>query len=54
MRPFFPDFENRGPKYVSELTYWESKLHKRDWMTEELPPKDLAGFVRLSNSVSQS
>ena len=35
---FHPDWEdNAAPKYISELTYWESKCHKGDWMTKELP-----------------
>ena len=49
---FFPDFNDpAAPKYVSELTYWESKSHKGDCMTKELQPKTfndalkLAGFV---------
>jgi hypothetical protein len=56
---FFPNKGDPGsPNYWSELTYWESKSHKGDWMTKELPPKDferasaLAGFVPL-HSLSQ-
>ena len=52
---FHPDWEDQvAPKYLSELTYWESKSHKGDWMTKELPPKHfqdastLAGFVHPS------
>ena len=34
---FHPDREDQvAPKYLSELTYWESKSHKGDWMTKEL------------------
>jgi hypothetical protein len=54
---FFPDKSDPdAPKYWSELTYWESKSHKGDWMTKELSPKDfdkaaqLAGFVPLSST----
>ena len=42
-----------SPKYVAELSYWESKAHKGDWMTKELAPryfehaKALAAFVPL-------
>ena len=49
---FHPNWEDQAaPKYVSELSYWESKSHKGDWVTKELPPKgfkhalDLPGFV---------
>ena len=49
---FHLDFnDDAAPKYLAELGYWESKSHKGDWMTKELPPKDfshalsLAGFV---------
>ena len=52
MKYSIPNWEdNAAPKYVSEQNYWESKSHKGDWMTKELPPKDfkhaleLAGFV---------
>ena len=47
---FFPDRNEGSPKYWSQITYWESKLHKGDWMTKELSPspfekaKRLAGF----------
>ena len=38
---FFPDNSNPDcPHHVSELTYWESKAHKGDWMTKELDSKD--------------
>jgi len=49
---FFPDWtDDAAPKYLSELSYWESAAHKGDWLTKELAPKDfqravaLAGFV---------
>ena len=49
---FFPDWEDQcAPKYLSEISYWESKSHKEDWMTKELGPrefqaaKSLAGFI---------
>ena len=48
---FFPDLNEGSPRYWSQITYWESKLHKGDWMTEELSTssyekaKRLAGFI---------
>ena len=54
---FRPVWEDQVvPKYLSELTYWESASHKGDWMTKELSSKDfqktvlLAGFVPLPSS----
>ena len=51
---FYPDLTDKdAPKYWSELTYWESKSHKGDWMTKELPPTDfdkarqMAGYAPL-------
>ena len=48
---FFPDKTQGSPRYWAEITYWDTKLHKGDWMTKELAPKAfeqawlLAGFV---------
>ena len=58
---FFPDLNDpAAPKYVSELTYWESKSHKGDCMTKELQPKafndamKLAGFVHPGKASRQA
>ena len=49
---FFPDFDDAGaPKYVAELAYWESKLHKGDWMTKELQPGPFQDAVKLAGFV---
>ena len=49
---FYPEVGNpSAPKYWSELTYWESKSHKGDWMTKELPPKDFEKAVALAGMV---
>ena len=48
---FFPDLNEGSPQYWAQINYWESKLHKGDWMTKELPPasfekaKRLAGYI---------
>ena len=48
---FYPDKTQGSPRYWAEITYWDTKLHKGDWMTKELAPKAfeqawlLAGFV---------
>ena len=49
---FHPNWEDDcAPKYLAEMTYWESQSHKGDWMTKELSPasfekaKRLAGFI---------
>ena len=48
---FHPNWDDQvAPKYLSELTYWESKSHKGDWMTKELPPKDFLNAVSLAGS----
>ena len=39
---------------MSELTYWESKSHKGDWMTKELSPKDFANASILAGFVDPS
>ena len=39
MRPFFPDKTQGTHRYWAELTYWDPKHHKGDWMTKELAPK---------------
>ena len=50
---FCPNKSDGPPGYWSQLTYWESGLHKGDWMTKELNPnsfetaKRLAGFRLL-------
>jgi hypothetical protein len=50
---FFPDKNEGTPRYWAQLAYWESGLHKGDWMTKELNPsafekaKRLAGFREL-------
>ena len=50
---FHPEWEdNAAPKYLAELAYWESKSHKGDWMTKELPPKDFCHAVSLAGFVS--
>ena len=36
---FFPDKTQGSPRYWAEITYWDTKLHKGDWMTKELAPK---------------
>ena len=35
---FFPDRSEGSPRYWSQINYWDTKLHKGDWMTKELPP----------------
>ena len=48
---FFPDLNEGSPRYWAQINYWESKLHKGDWMTKELSPaaferaKRLAGYI---------
>ena len=50
---FHRNWENHAaPKYVSELSYWESKSHKGDWMTKELPPKDFQHALKFAGFVS--
>ena len=51
---FYPDATDPSePKYWSAL-YWDTKSHKGDWMTKELPPKDfekacqMAGYLTFS------
>jgi hypothetical protein len=52
---FHPDLEDpAAPKYLSELTYWESKSHKGDWMTKELSPKCFQDAVLLAGFVNPS
>ena len=51
---FFPAYEEKGPKYLSQLAYWESKSHKGDWMTKELSPKDFQKAVQLAGFVTPS
>ena len=52
---FFPDFDNpAAPKYLAELTYWESKLHKGDWTTKELQPRPFQDAVKLAGFVQPS
>jgi len=49
---FFPDFNDpAAPKYVSELTYWESKSHKGDCMMKELQPKAFNDAMKLAGLV---
>ena len=35
---FYPDRTLGSPRYWAELSYWDTKLHKGDWMTKELTP----------------
>ena len=52
---FFPDWtDDAAPKYLSELTYWESAAHKGDWLTKELSPKDFQRAVELAGFVYPS
>ena len=45
---FYPDKTQGAPQYWSQLTYWDTKLHKGDWMTKELPPKAFEQAWRLA------
>ena len=45
---FFPDKNEGPPRYWAQIAYWESKLHKGDWMTKELPSTSFEKAKRLA------
>ena len=52
---FYPDAtDSSAPQYWSELTYWDTKSHKGDWMTKELPPKDFEKACRMAGYLNFS
>ena len=36
---FYPDRTLSSSRYWAQLTYWDTKCHKGDWMIKELPPR---------------
>ena len=45
---FYPDRTMGSPRYWAELTYWDTKLHKGDWMTKELAPRAFEQAWRMA------
>ena len=45
---FYPDTMLGAPRYWAQLTYWDTKLHKGDWMTKELQPKAFEQAWRMA------
>ena len=45
---FYPDKTYGAPRYWAQLTYWDTKSHKGDWMTKELAPKAFEVAWRLA------
>ena len=45
---FYPDRTLGSPRYWAQLTSWDTKSHKGDWMTKELPPRAFEQAWRLA------